>query len=69
MMKKNNSVIDLLEKEKRGDNKNTVITIRLSNTVIKELDELKKEIGTSRSKLISMLVQSGLDQMNENKKK
>lgn len=72
MKKKNkvndkNSVIDVLEKEKNGENKNSIITLRINNNTIKELDSIKDDFKVTRSRLINILIENGIEQIKAEK--
>ena len=46
--------------KKRGDDGNTVISIRIRNDIVKKLDKLSAETNRSRNELINTILDHGL---------
>lgn len=47
--------------KRKGDDGNKVITIRIGEDLLKELDELSKSSNHSRNELINMMIRYGID--------
>ncbi len=49
-----------LKIKKRGEDGNKVITVRIKEDVLTEIDRIAKEINCSRNELINILLQYGI---------
>lgn len=49
-----------LKIKKRGEDGNKVITVRIKEDILAEIDRIAKEINCSRNELINILLQYGI---------
>lgn len=47
--------------KKRGEDGNKVITVRLQEDILKELDRISKETNRSRNELINIILKHGVE--------
>ena len=51
---------DSLKIKKRGDDGNRVISVRIKETTLSELDRIATEINYSRNELINLILEHGI---------
>ena len=56
----NNSNNDVLKIKRRGEDGNRVITVRIKEETLGEIDRIAKEINYSRNELINIILEHGI---------
>ena len=51
---------DLLKLKKRGEDGNRVITVRIKEETLSEIDRIAKEVNYSRNELINTILEHGV---------
>ena len=52
---------DTLKIKKRGEDGTKIISVRIKEDILKELDEIAKESNYSRNELINLILKYGID--------
>ncbi|MBE6779308.1 MAG: CopG family transcriptional regulator [Ruminococcaceae bacterium] len=52
-----------LQIKKRGEDGNRIISVRIREDILKDLDELSKESNYSRNELINIILKYGVDHL------
>ena len=52
-----------LKIKKRGEDGNKIISVRIKEDILKELDSVAKESNYSRNELINLILQYGIDNL------
>ncbi|MEG2596942.1 MAG: CopG family transcriptional regulator [Oscillospiraceae bacterium] len=58
---KNDFKKDVLKIKKRGEDGSRVITVRIREEVLRQLDQVAKEINYSRNELINIILEHGIN--------
>lgn len=51
---------DVLKLKKRGEDRNRVITVRIKEETLSEIDRIAKEVNYSRNELINTILEHGV---------
>lgn len=56
----NESKNDVLKLKRRGEDGNKVITVRIKEDILSEIDRIAKEVNYSRNELINIILEHGV---------